>query len=324
MRTRFQFSPWRFLGLAINSLVLWMGCATAPVSCPVPSSPRADLPERGISAHRGGLMGCPVNTVGAFQRAICQGVHQIELDVRTTADGVPVVAHDEQISGQNQSLHLSESTFDEVRTIELPPCQGGTRPQHVPTLEHTLDVMPQNIWINVDIKENDPHLAARVAEIVAKTGRFDQVIFAARDKAAPAIRQIAQETGQRPWIVNMSRKLFRNQYIDTTMNSCDEFIQFIEIPYLPSVRGKPSPETMVRLHEAGVRVNYSWLREKDEKELDQELEDLFTRGVDFVLVDHVEPAMKAAKSLGILPLVPQWKTLSGLTHQPPFSCPSLP
>ncbi|MDH5427305.1 MAG: glycerophosphodiester phosphodiesterase family protein [Nitrospirota bacterium] len=324
MSTPSRFPLWHLLGLAFVSLMLWVGCATTPVTCPTSSSPRTDLPKRGISAHRGGLLGCPVNTIGAFQRAICQGVHQIELDVRATADGVLVVAHDDRVSAQVQSLNLSEATFDQVRMFELRPCQGETAPQHIPTLEQALTVMPQNIWINVDIKKNDPHLATRVAEIVAKTGRFDQVIFAARDKAASAIRQVARKAGSTTWIATMSRKLSRGQYVETTINSCAEFIQLIEVPYLPFVRGKPSPDTMNRLHKAGVRVNYSWLREEDEGELTHELQDLFDRGVNFILVDHVEPAMRAASSLGLPPLDPRWAHDSFSANEPRFHCPSMP
>jgi len=322
MSARFPQASGRLLGTAIVSMTLWLGCAAAPVACPLSPRPTPDLPERGISAHRGGLLGCPVNTVGAFQRAVCRGVHQIELDVRTTADNVIVVAHDDQVSGKDTTLHISESTFDQVRNLELAPCQGDTNAQHIPTLEQALAVMPQNVWINVDIKDNDPRLATLVAETVARTQRFDQVIFAARDKAAPAIRQVAEEAGRKSWIVNMSRKLSRDQYVAATIHSCAEFIQLVEVPYVPFVRGKPSQGTMNRLNEAGVRVNYSWLREEDEGQLQHELQDLFDRRVDFVLVDQVEPAMKAAETLGISPLIPRWNRASLQTDEPSFHCPS--
>jgi glycerophosphoryl diester phosphodiesterase len=267
-------------------------------------------------------LGCPVNTAGAFQRAICRGVHQVELDVRITADEVIVVAHDDQVSGKDHTLHISESTFDQVRKLELAPCHGETNAQHIPTLEQALAVMPQNMWINVDIKDNDPRLATLAAEMVARAQRFDQVIFAARDKAAPAIRQVAEEAGRKSWIVNMSRKLSRDQYVEATIRSCAEFIQLIEVPYAPFIRGKPSQGTMNRLQEAGIRVNYSWLREEDEGPLKQELQNLLDRGIDFILVDHVEPAMKAASTLGIPPLVPRWAKNSFPTDEPPFHCPS--
>ncbi len=301
---RLPQAQWRLIGATIASLILLVGCASVPVSCPLPPTPNIDLPTRGISAHRGGLLGCPGNTLGAFQRAIDRGVHQIELDVRLTSDDIVIVAHDDEVTDKVHTLHISESTLHQIQELDLKSCKGEDHPQHISTLEQTLAIMPHNIWINVDIKNNDPHVAMLVAETVAKAERMDQVIFAARKKAVPSVRKIANETGEKSWVANMSRELFRSQYIDATIRSCAEFIQLIEVPYLPFIRGKPSPETMARLDEAGVRVNYSWLRGRDEEELQQDLQDLFDRGVDFVLVDHVEEAMNAAESLGISPMVP--------------------
>ena len=120
----------------------------------------------------------------------------------------------------------------------------------------------------------------------------------------------------------MSRELFRGQYVDATIHSCADFIQLVEVPYIPFVRGKPSPTTMDRLKNAGIQVNFSWLRGKDEGVLKDELEDLFNRGVDFILVDHPEQAMKAADTLGISPLVPDWNRASLRTNKPLFHCPS--
>lgn len=322
MNAESQQRLWRLLGTTLASLTLWLGCASSPIACPVSSTPNPDLPKRGISAHRGGLLGCPVNTVGAFQRAICQGVHQIELDVRATADNVIVVAHDDQVRGKDRLLRISESTLDQVQALDLGPCQGKIQPQHIPTLQEALAIMPGNIWVNVDIKNNDPRVAKLVAETVFEAHRFDQIIFAARDKAAPAIREVAKKTRQKSTIANMSRELFRSQYVDATINSCAEFIQLVKVPLVPFVRGKPSQKTMDRLKYAGVQVNYSWLREENEEELQEELEDLFDRGVDFVLVDHVEQAMKAAATLSIPPLVPSWDRIPAATHKSPFHCPS--
>ena len=301
---RLPLALWRLFIATLATLILLGGCASDPVACPLPPTPNIDLPTHGISAHRGGLLGCPGNTLGAFQRAIDRGVHQIELDVRLSSDDIVVVAHDDEITDNARTLHISESTLQEIQELELESCKGETQAQHVPTFEETLAIMPSNIWINVDMKNNDPHVATLVAENVAKAERMDQVIFSARKKAVSSVRQVAKETERQSWVSNMSRELFRSQYINATIRSCAEFIQLIEIPYLPFIRGKPSPETMARLDEAGIRVNYSWLRGSNEEELQQNLQDLFSRGVDFVLVDHVEQAMNAAESLGVSPLVP--------------------
>ncbi len=316
---------WRWFGVACVSLALGAGCTTStlpPVSCPLPFIPKADLPQRGISAHRGGLLGCPGNTLGAFQRAICRGAHQIELDVRATVDHVIVVAHDDQVTGRNHTIHISESTLKDVQSLPLGSCTGETVQQAIPTLEEALAIMPENIWINVDIKDNDPEVAKLVAESILNAHRFDQVIFAARNKAVPEIREVAEKAGQKSWIANMSREFSRGLYVDATINSCADFIQLIKIPYVPFVRGKPNQGTMNRLKNAGVRVNFSWLREDEEGELQRELQDLFDRRIDFVLVDHVEPAMKAADALGVPPLVPRWTHASASPTNSPFHCPS--
>jgi len=69
-------------------------------------------------------------------------------------------------------------------------------------------------------------------------------------------------------------------------------------------------------------VNYSWLRQEEESELRRELGDLYNRGVDFVLVDHVDQAMNAADTLGIPPLVPHWNRSLLPTGAEPPPCPS--
>jgi glycerophosphoryl diester phosphodiesterase len=57
-------------------------------------NPLLDLSSRPIIAHRGASGSAPENTIAAFERAVRQGADAIELDVRLTADGVPVVLHD--------------------------------------------------------------------------------------------------------------------------------------------------------------------------------------------------------------------------------------
>ncbi len=324
MEAKFSLG-FRQIAAAFTSLSLCVSCTTSSLgTCPLPLAPNPNLPKRGVSAHQGGLLGCPVNTLGAFKRAICHGVHQIELDVRSTLDDVLVIAHDDRVTGSGTTLRISESTSEQLKGIELPPCKGETTVQGIPTLEQALTIMPQNVWINLDIKNNDPDIGQRIAETVSKAHRFDQVIFSARNKAFPAIRETANASQQNVWMNNMNRGLFRSQYVQSTMQSCAEFIQLVEVPYLPFVRGKPNQDTMDRLQHAGIQINYSWVREENEVVLKERLQDLFDRGVQFVLVDHVEPAMKVANALGISPIVPRWSPLALQSDKPAFDCPSTP
>ena len=49
-------------------------------------------------AHRGETSLCRENTIPAFQAAIEMGCHGVELDVRLSQDGIPVVVHDATLS----------------------------------------------------------------------------------------------------------------------------------------------------------------------------------------------------------------------------------
>ncbi|MCL4722641.1 MAG: glycerophosphodiester phosphodiesterase, partial [Gammaproteobacteria bacterium] len=50
-----------------------------------------------IWAHRGARQQAPENTLPAFELALAQGADGIEFDVQLTADGVPVLIHDETV-----------------------------------------------------------------------------------------------------------------------------------------------------------------------------------------------------------------------------------
>lgn len=53
----------------------------------------ADFPPR-VIAHRGAHAGHPENSLAAVRAGIAMGVHYVELDVRTAADGTLVLKHD--------------------------------------------------------------------------------------------------------------------------------------------------------------------------------------------------------------------------------------
>lgn len=66
-----------------------------------------------VVAHRGASRQAPENTLCAFRKALEMGADGLELDVRFSADGVPVVIHDERLertstgSGRVSDLPLS-------------------------------------------------------------------------------------------------------------------------------------------------------------------------------------------------------------------------
>lgn len=85
---------------------------------PLPSAEA--LGNARIIAHRGECANgrVPENTLEAFDRAAQAGVWGIELDVRWTADRVPVVAHDPDLARVHQAIgEVASLTWSELQRI---------------------------------------------------------------------------------------------------------------------------------------------------------------------------------------------------------------
>ena len=73
-----------------------------------------------VIAHRGASAYAPENTLAAFRRAIASGVGVIEIDLRATKDGVPVILHDETLNRTtNGSGAVANYTLEELKEGEL-------------------------------------------------------------------------------------------------------------------------------------------------------------------------------------------------------------
>lgn len=68
-----------------------------------------------VIGHRGASALAPENTLGAFLRALADGAHGVELDVRLARDGTPVVIHDATL----RRTSLSDGVVAEMTAREL-------------------------------------------------------------------------------------------------------------------------------------------------------------------------------------------------------------
>lgn len=116
-----------------------------------------------IVGHRGAAGEVCENTLPSFKRAVEADVDMIELDVQMTKDGKLVCFHDwtlERLGGRTASIEQSDS--DLVTRITIAP--DGSR---VPLLAQALDVIPDSIPINLEIKRRRAH-SGKLARIVVE------------------------------------------------------------------------------------------------------------------------------------------------------------
>ncbi len=119
-----------------------------------------------VYAHRGLWGGAvPENSLAAFEAARAADVG-VELDVRLTADNVPVVFHDaglERMCGHRELL--SRVAARELGAHLLPDGSG------IPTLEQVLDIMcdlPVLIELKIDAMAGE--VAERISDAIAERG----------------------------------------------------------------------------------------------------------------------------------------------------------
>ena len=137
-----------------------------------------------ILGHRGASAYAPENTLTAFRLALEQGADGIELDVTLTADGVPVVIHDDTVDrttnghGPVRALRLAE-----LKGLEAGyPARFGRQfaGVRIPTLAEVFEACGEQPVINVELKhDRSPgrQLARRVVDLIHAHGRQGRVIL---------------------------------------------------------------------------------------------------------------------------------------------------
>jgi glycerophosphoryl diester phosphodiesterase len=154
-------------------------------------NPLLDLAARPVIAHRGASGSVPENTIAAFQRAVEEGADAFELDVRLTADGVPVVLHDALLDRTTQvRARLGDLSFSDLRNIDagarFTPDRGRTYPFRareirIPALGEVLQAFPE-MPILVELKEVSAQAAVR--ELVLEARAADRCVLASEHHAA--------------------------------------------------------------------------------------------------------------------------------------------
>lgn len=96
-----------------------------------------------VAGHRGDRAEAPENTMPAFAAALASGLEFVETDVQLTADGVPILMHDETVDRTTDgSGAVAELTAAQIRALDAGSWYGpefaGTR---VPLLDEFLDAL---------------------------------------------------------------------------------------------------------------------------------------------------------------------------------------
>jgi glycerophosphoryl diester phosphodiesterase len=112
--------------------------------------------------HRGAPREFPANTLRSFQRAVELGCTMVECDVRLSADGVPVLAHDAEVRDIRGAVYgIAEHDRRSLRALDLGAGEG------VPTLEEFVAWAQGRCAVMADMKCEGDGVEAKVAAALA-------------------------------------------------------------------------------------------------------------------------------------------------------------
>ena len=128
-------------------------------------------PHPKIVCHRGAKTFAPENTLSAIDLAIGLGFNIVEIDVRQTKDGVPVVLHD---SSANRTTNgrgaIKKMNYADVCKLDagswFDPFFAG---EPVPRLEDVLAHVKGCLEVYIEIKEAEPEILLKLVQ------RFDML-----------------------------------------------------------------------------------------------------------------------------------------------------
>ncbi|MGW4944307.1 glycerophosphodiester phosphodiesterase [Actinoplanes sp. NPDC004185] len=209
-------------------------------------------------AHRGYSAVAPENTLPALAAGVRAGATLIEFDVRTTADGVPVVIHDRTVDRTTGGTgHVWELTLDEISALDagswFSPAYEGTR---IPLLREVIDLLrPYAVGgtpdaappIELLLEIKPPATPEQVKVIlgqVTEAGLLDRTVVQSFD---PEVVRLAGEVA-----ADVRLGLLRHGFDDEQLRVAQE----LRLSYVnPSLRAVlADPPTVAALAGAGVGV----------------------------------------------------------------------
>ena len=123
-----------------------------------------------ISAHRGGSLEAPENTLEAFKYSLDLGCKYIETDVQLSSDGIPYIFHDDDLKRiLGRDIVFNSMPSSEIDSLII------FQKYSIPTLEAALLEFPEALF-QIDVKTDE--VAMPALEIIKKCAAIPRVCIA--------------------------------------------------------------------------------------------------------------------------------------------------
>ena len=199
-----------------------------------------------IIAHRTCPLHAPDNSLSGIRKAGELRADGVEIDVRRTLDGVPVLMHDtspRRTTGLPGPVRLYPSFL--LRRARLHESD-----EHVPTLAQALDALPAPLFMAIEIK--DAAASKRTLELVKERGLEARVLMWSYREAA--VRYFAQEAPE------IEPALLRDPVDPEGLERFLRDAKAFGARAISAHYAAITPHFVAEAHQRGLRV-YSWIRD---------------------------------------------------------------
>ena len=141
-----------------------------------------------VTAHRGGAVAAPENTLAAIQQGIDDGADWIEIDVQESRDGEVMVIHDSDLMKvAGKPIKIWEADAETLRSIDIGSfLDPRFKDERMPTLREALELCRGKAKVNIELKYygHDQDLERKVIQIVEETEMESEIVVMSLESAA--------------------------------------------------------------------------------------------------------------------------------------------
>lgn len=235
-----------------------------------------------VIAHRAAAPGCPENSLVGIRAAAGCGVDIVEVDVRRTLNGVPVLLHDRTMrrtAGGLVPVRLLPKRWVTTRRLLSSPGSGPQTGETAPTLGAALAALREGVEIGIHIKDRGT-LPATLG-VIMERGAAERAWLWLEQAEDVAVAR-ARLPGVRVTLLNDWRR-FRSldRYLEAAAGATA-----VSVPW-----GQVTPDTTAEAHRRGLLV---FAAERNPDELLAKV----AAGLDGVITDGPARAAAMLESLG--------------------------
>ena len=162
-----------------------------------------------IIGHRGAAGHAPENSRAAFAAAVRMGVDAVDFDVQFSADGWPVVLHDETLLRMaGVGVRVTDYPESALKGFDIGFLHGDRwRGLRLPSVAEVARMVPAECELHVELKDYrpaGPEQLRRLFDVLQRHGGLDRVVV-----SSPHEEQLTEVAGIRPE-VRKALLLFRS------------------------------------------------------------------------------------------------------------------